>query len=61
MNVKQVITTRASVINEKAAQSQSEVCVTMCSCALGGLISTASLPSLVNTGTNILREVWMSV
>lgn len=49
MKVKPVMTSRHNVTREKAAHSQSEAWVLMCSCAFGGLRSSAALPSRAKT------------
>lgn len=54
-NVRTPIASVASVMKEKAAHSQSEPCVLMCSCALGGFRPRASLPRRTNhSGMNIV-------
>lgn len=53
MNVKTDITNVESVTREKAAHSQSEALVLMCSCASGGLEPSASFLRTSHCGTNM--------
>lgn len=53
MKVKTAMTNVHRVIKEKAAQSQSEALVLMCSCASGGFEPSASFLRTSHSGTNM--------
>lgn len=53
MKVKTAMISVHRVIKEKAAQSQSEALVLMCSCALGGFEPSASFLRTSHSGTNM--------